>query len=53
MIDQRTQQIEQLNARIDAAMEPYRSFCGLIATIPGIGPRCLEVIVAERRSRRA
>ena len=30
VIDQRTQQIEQLNARIDAAMEPYRSFCGLI-----------------------
>ena len=47
VIDQRTQQIEQLNARIDAAMEPYRSFCGLIETIPGIGPRCLEVIVAE------
>ena len=47
VIDQRTRQIEQLNARIDAAMEPYRSFCGLIETIPGIGPRCLEVIVAE------
>jgi transposase len=47
VIDQRTQQIEQLNARIDAAMEPYRSFCGLIETVPGIGPRCLEVIVAE------
>ena len=47
VIDQRTRQIEQLNARIDAAMEPYRSFCALIETIPGIGPRCLEVIVAE------
>ena len=47
VIDQRTRQIEQLNARIDAAMAPYRSFCGLIETIPGIGPRCLEVIVAE------
>jgi transposase len=47
VIDQRSQQIEQLNTRIDTAMEPYRSFCGLIETIPGIGPRCLEVIVAE------
>jgi transposase len=47
VIDQRAQQIEQLNTRIDTAMEPYRSFCGLIETIPGIGPRCLEVIVAE------
>ena len=46
-IDQRTQQIEELNTRIEVAMEPFRSFCELIATIPGIGPRCTEVIVAE------
>ena len=46
-IDQRTRQIDELNARIEAAMEPFRSFCALIGTIPGIGPRCAEVIVAE------
>jgi transposase len=46
-IDQRTRQIQELNARIEAAMEPFRSFCGLIGTIPGIGQRCTEVIVAE------
>jgi transposase len=46
-IDQRTQQITELNARIEVAMEPFQSFCGLIATIPGIGQRCTEVIVAE------
>ena len=36
-IDQRTRQIEELNARIEVAMEPFRSFCELIGTIPGIG----------------
>ena len=46
-IDQRTRQIEELNARIEVAMEPFRSFSDLIRTIPGIGPRCAEVIVAE------
>ena len=34
-IDQRTRQINELNARIEVAMEPFRSFCGLIGTIPG------------------
>jgi transposase len=46
-IDQRTRQIEELNTRIEVAMEPFQSFCGLIGTIPGIGQRCMEVIVAE------
>jgi transposase len=46
-IDQRTRQIEELNARIEAEMEPFRSFCELIGTIPGIGQRCAQVIVAE------
>jgi hypothetical protein len=31
----------------EVAVEPFRSFCGLIGTIPGIGQRCAEVIVAE------
>jgi transposase len=47
VIDQRTRQIEELNARIEVEMEPFRSFCELIGTIPGIGQRCAEVIVAE------
>ena len=47
VIDQRTRQIEELNARIEVAMEPFQSFSALIRTIPGIGQRCAEVIVAE------
>jgi transposase len=47
VIDQRTRQIEQLNARIEVEMEPFQSFCALIGTIPGIGQRCAEIIVAE------
>ena len=47
VIDQRTRQIEELNTRIEVVMEPFRSFCDLIGTIPGIGQRCAEVIVAE------
>jgi transposase len=47
VIDQRTRQIEELNTRIEVVMEPFQSFCALIRTIPGIGQRCAEVIVAE------
>ena len=47
VIDQRTRQIEELNTRIEVVMEPFHSFCALIRTIPGIGQRCAEVIVAE------
>ena len=47
VIDQRTRQIEELNTRIKVVMEPFQSFCALICTIPGIGQRCAEVIVAE------
>jgi transposase len=47
VIDQRTRQIEELNARIEVVMEPFQSFSALIRTIPGIGQRCAEVIVAE------
>ena len=47
VIDQRTRQIEELNARIEVVMEPFQSFSTLIRTIPGIGQRCAEVIVAE------
>lgn len=47
VIDQRTRQIVELNARIAVVMEPFRSFVDLIGTIPGIGQRVAEVIVAE------
>ena len=47
VIDQRIRQIEELNTRIEVVMEPFQSFCALICTIPGIGQRCAEVIVAE------
>ena len=46
-IDQRSQQIADLTARIELVIEPFRSFCDLIRTIPGIGVRCAEVIAAE------
>jgi transposase len=46
-IDQRSQHIADLTARIEVVIEPFRSFCDLIRTIPGIGDRCAEVIVAE------
>ena len=46
-IDQRSQQIADLTARIEVVIEPFRSFCDLIDTIPGIGERSAEVIVAE------
>ena len=38
-IDQRSQQIAELTARIEVVIEPFRSFCDLIGTIPGIGDR--------------
>jgi len=46
-IDQRTRQIEELNQRIGRAMAPFRVFCDLICTIPGVGRRTAEVVVAE------
>jgi len=46
-IDQRTRQIDELNQRIDRAMAPFRVFCDLICTIPGVGRRTAEVVVAE------
>jgi transposase len=36
-IDQRSQQISELSARIEVVMEPFRPFCELIGTIPGSG----------------
>ncbi len=46
-IDQRSRAIADLSGRIEVVMEPFRSFADLVATIPGIGDRTAEVIVAE------
>lgn len=46
-IDQRSRHIAELTARIEVVIEPFRCFCDLIGTIPGIGERSAEVIVAE------
>jgi transposase len=46
-IDQRSQAITDLTARIEVVIEPFRAFCDLIGTIPGVGVRTAEVIVAE------
>jgi transposase len=46
-IDQRSRAITDLTSRIEVVIEPFRAFCELIRTIPGIGERCAEVIVAE------
>ena len=47
LIDQHTAAIEQLTARIEVMMEPFRGFRQLICTIPGIGPLTADVVVAE------
>jgi transposase len=46
-IDHHTKAITELTARIEVVMEPFRSFRDQISTIPGIGQRTAEVIVAE------
>ena len=47
LIDQHTAAVEQLTARIEVVMEPFRGFRQLICTIPGIGPVTADVVVAE------
>jgi transposase len=37
----------RLSAQIDAQIRPFRRQLDLIATIPGVGPRAAEVILAE------
>src|SRR4029453_9432781 len=39
-IDQRSRAITELTARIEVVIEPFRSFCNLIGTVPGIVARC-------------
>lgn len=47
LIDQHTVAIDRLTERIEEAMEPFRAFHDLIATIPGIGQLTADVVVAE------
>lgn len=47
LIDQHTQAIDQLAARIEEVIEPFRAFRELISTIPGISTLTADVIVAE------
>ena len=46
-IDSITTTIEGLSARIVDAMEPFRRRLERLQTIPGVGPRTAEVIIAE------
>ncbi len=47
LIDQHTAAIEQLTERIEVVIEPFRHFRDLICTIPGIGGRTADIVVAE------
>jgi transposase len=47
LIDRHTAAIEEITARIEVVMAPFRGFWDLICTIPGIGPLVADVIVAE------
>ncbi len=46
-IDQLSAAIEELSARIEEEMRPFRRQCDRLATIPGVGRRTAEVIIAE------
>ena len=47
LIDRHTEAIEQLTARIEAAMEPFQGFRELICTIPGISTLTADTVIAE------
>jgi len=47
LIDQHTVAIDELTERIEVVIEPFRGFCDLIASIPGIGTTTAQVITAE------
>jgi len=47
LIDEHTRTIEELNAHIEEAIEPFRSARDLIVTIPGISTKVADVIIAE------
>jgi transposase len=47
LIDQRAKAIDEITARIEVVMEPFRAARDLISTIPGISTRVADVIIAE------
>ena len=47
LIDRHTEVIDQLTQRIEVMMQPFQHFRDLICTIPGIGDKTADVIVAE------
>ena len=47
LIDQHTTAIDQLTERIEILIEPFLGFREVICTIPGIGVRTADVVVAE------
>lgn len=47
LIDQRATAIEEITARIEVVMEPFRAARDLISTIPGISTKVADVIIAE------
>ena len=47
LIDQHTQAIAELTARIEVVIEPFQGFRELICTIPGISIGIADVIIAE------
>ena len=47
LIDGHTQAIEELTARIEVVLEPFRHVRDLIVTIPGISAIVADVIIAE------
>lgn len=47
LIDRHTAAIDEITARIEETITPFRDFRDLICTIPGIGVLTAEVIIAE------
>ena len=47
LIDQHTTAIEELTNRIEVVIQPFRGFCELISSIPGVGTTTAQVITAE------
>lgn len=47
LIDQHTHAIDELTARIEVVIEPFRAARDLIVTIPGISTLVADVIIAE------
>ncbi len=47
LIDQHTRTIDEITARVEVVMAPFRQARDLLETIPGISTRAADVIIAE------